>query len=147
MGGHVRGIYHGCAANEQPAAGEFLVLELTPGDGDWSFCTLDVEIVCTVRMVQTPAGGRWQVTSATRLYDKRIQPCYNDISMVRYTHISSAITPFAGYNILVSQLHRFQTLITKRSSYVMEVAKLLVRMKTRGYCMSVLRKKTASPCD
>jgi hypothetical protein len=133
MGGHVRGIYPGCAADEQTAAGEFLVLEHTPGDGDWSFCTLDVEIVPTVRMVQTPAGGRWQVTSATRLYDKRMQPCYNDIPMVRYTHISSAITPFAGYNILVSQLHRFQTLNTKRSSCVMEVAKLLVRMETRGY--------------
>jgi hypothetical protein len=70
-----------------------------------------------------------------------MQPCYDGIPIVRYTHISSAITPFAGYNIMVSQLHRFQALITKRSSFVMEIAKLLVRMETRGYCMSVLRKK------
>jgi hypothetical protein len=118
LGGHVRGIYPGCAADGQPAAREFIVLESTPGDGDFSFCTLDVEIVSTLKMVQTPAGGRWQVTSATRLYGKRMQPCYNDIPMVRYTHISSAITPFAAYNILVGQLHRFQALITKRSSYV-----------------------------
>jgi hypothetical protein len=86
----------------------------------------------------------WLVTSATRLYDKRMQSCYDGIPIVRYTHISSVISPFAGYNILVSQLHRFQALITpsvERSSFVMETAKLLVRMEARGYNMGVLRKK------
>jgi hypothetical protein len=99
-----------------------------------------VEIVSYVRWVQCQAGGRWQVTSATRLYDKRMQQCYDGIIFVRYTHISSAISPFAGYNNKVSQLHRFQALITKRFSFVFEVAELLVRMETRVHCMSVLRK-------
>jgi hypothetical protein len=132
MGGRVRGIYPGCAAEKQPAAGEFLVLEHTPGRSPWSFCTLDVGIVSSAKRVATPAGATWLVTSATRLYDKRMQSCYDGIPIVRYTHISSAISPFAGYNILVSQLHRFQSLITQRSSFVLEVAKLLVRMETRG---------------
>jgi hypothetical protein len=118
-----------------------LVLEHTPGRTAWSFCTLDVEIVSKAQLVATPAGGTWLVTSATRLYDKRMQPCYDGIPIVRYTHISSATSPFAGYNILVSQLHRFQALITTRSSFVLETAKLLVRMEARGYNMGVLRKK------
>jgi hypothetical protein len=66
---------------------------------------------------------------------------YDGIPIVRYTHISSAITPFAGYNILISQLHRLQALITKRSSVVLEVAKLMVQMECRGYCMHVLGKR------
>jgi hypothetical protein len=45
VGGRVRGIYPGCPADRQPAPGEFLVLEHTPGSSAWSFCTLDVEIV------------------------------------------------------------------------------------------------------
>jgi hypothetical protein len=51
MGGHVRGIYPGCAADTQPAAGEFLVLEHTPASSIWNFCTLDVEIVSSPHFV------------------------------------------------------------------------------------------------
>ncbi|KAF6255477.1 hypothetical protein COO60DRAFT_1272461, partial [Scenedesmus sp. NREL 46B-D3] len=143
MGGRVRGIYPGCPADRQPAEGEFLVLEHTPGKSVWSFCTLDVDIVSSAKLVETPGGSTWLVTAATRLYDKRMDSCYAGIPIVRYTHISSAISPFAGYNILVSQLHRYQTLITKRSSFVLEGAKLRmdVRMEARSYCMRVLWRK------
>jgi hypothetical protein len=141
MDGAIHGIYPGCPAGETPGPGEFLVLEHTPPSHLMSFCTLDVEIASYVKQVRCPAEDCWLVFSSTRLNDKRQDPCYRGIPIVRYARVSSAISPCAGYNILVSQLHRFQTLITRRSSFVMEVAKLLLSMHSQGYCSSVLRKK------
>lgn len=92
MGGDVRGIYPGCPADSQPAEGELLVLEHTPGKSLWSFCTLDLDIVSSAELVATPGGDTWLVTSATRHYDKRMEQCYPDIPIVRYTHVPSAIS-------------------------------------------------------
>jgi hypothetical protein len=46
-----------------------------------------------------------------------------------------------GYNILISQLHRFSQLIMCRGNFIVEVAKLVKRMHHRGYHLPILWRK------
>ncbi len=81
------------------------------------------------------------VYSHTKLYDKRRSACYRGIPIVQYTHVSSNISIHCGYNILLGQLHRFRELITMRCNYTLEVARLVLRMQSRGYRLSILWRK------
>lgn len=132
MGGLLHGIY----------PGQFLVLDPTPGDGAFSFSTLDVRIVTEILSVEAADSTLEQVVkSHTLLFDKRRLPCYSNIPIVQYTHVASTLSVHSGYNILIGQLHRFRELITVRSNYVLEVARLLKCMQGRGYQLSLLRRK------
>jgi hypothetical protein len=75
------------------------------------------------------------------LYDKRLEKCYARIKIVRYTSVSSTLSVHSGYNILLSQLHRYGELITVKRDYVLQVSKLLLRMQSRGYRISILYRK------
>lgn len=79
--------------------------------------------------------------SHTLLFDKRRLPCYSGIPIVQYAHVTSTLSIQCGCNILIGQLHRFRQLITVRSNYVWEVARLVKRMQDRGYRLSLLRRK------
>lgn len=132
MGGMIHGIY----------PGQFLVLESTPGDGLFSFSTLDVRIVTEVSPVTAADGSQELVVkSHTLLFDKRRLACYRGIPIVQYAHVASTLSLHCGYNILIGQLHRFRGLITVRANYVLEVSRLLLRMQSRGYRYSILWRK------
>lgn len=75
------------------------------------------------------------------LFDKRRQACYRRIPIVQYTHVSSTLSCYNSYNILISQLHRFSEIIMSRSNYILETAKLVRRMQIRGYLLGVLWRK------
>lgn len=122
LGGLVKGIY----------PQEFLTLNRTQAD-PCSFTTLDLRIVSVRFQADTDDGVEWVARSYTVLYDKRTEACYRDIPIVRYTHVSSTLSVHSGYNIILSQLHRFRELIMLRGIYVVEAAKLLHRMELRGY--------------
>lgn len=98
MGGLIHGIY----------PGQFLVLDATPGDRLFSFNTLDVQIVTDSHPVVAADGSvEHMIKSHSLLFDKRRLPCYADIPMVQFTHVSSSLSLHCGYNTLIGQLHRF----------------------------------------
>lgn len=132
MGGLIHGIY----------PGQFLVLDATPGDRLFSFNTLDVQIVTDSHLVVAADGSvEHMIKSHSLLFDKRRLPCYADIPIVQFTHVSSSLSLHCGYNTLIGQLHRFRELITVRGNYVLVVARLMLRMNRRGYKLSILRRK------
>jgi len=47
----------------------------------------------------------------------------------------------AGYNVALSQLHRYAHLITDRDNYVLECARLLKHFNLQGYNVSLLYRK------
>ena len=132
MGGLIKGIY----------PGQFLELEATPGENLYSFSTLDVQIVTKKHSVMNEMGDVvCVVQSFTKLYDKRRNACYRGIPIVQYQHVSSTLSLHCGYNILIGQLHRFRELIMLRDNYILEVARLVLRMQKRGYKKSILFRK------
>lgn len=103
---------------------ESLSLEKT-GNNPLDFSTLDVRIISTQQ-----ANGVME--SFTVLFDKRRQECYARLPIVQYTHISSMLSESSGYNIIISQLHRFKELIMSIANYVLESAKLVRRLQLRA---------------
>src|SRR5690242_11747730 len=77
----------------------------------------------------------------TILFDKRRLTCYAGIPIVQYTHVASTLSVHCGYNILIGQLLRLWDLINVRGNYVLECARLLLRMQKRGYRLSILCRK------
>ena len=67
--------------------------------------------------------------------------CYAGIPIVQYAHVASTLSIHCGYNILIGQLHRFRESITVRGNYILECARLMLRMQRRGYRLSILRRK------
>lgn len=121
---------------------QYLQLEPTV-DNMCRFPTLDLRI-CSWARPDLSANARTSggiVQTLTRLYDKRTEACYAKIDIVRYTLVNSTLSVHSGYNILLSQLHRFKELIMDRRDYILQVAKLLLRMQARGYLLSFLRSK------
>ena len=127
MGGMITGIY----------PQQFLTLEPTSAH-PCRFPTLDVCIESRAYPCPDHPTKDVVVRSTTRLYVKRQQACYAGIPIVRYTHVASTLSAQSGYNIVVSQLHRYRELIWVRGNYVMEVAKLVRRLQLRGYKVAIL---------
>jgi len=117
----------------------FLTLEPTPGLDLYNFTTLDLHIV-TKRDCRTAQLDVF-VYSNICLYDKRRLPCYRRIPIVLLNHVSSNISLHAGYNVALSQLHRFATRITDRDNYVLECARLLKHFTLLGYSLPLLFRK------
>jgi hypothetical protein len=78
------------------------------------------------------------VSSTTILYDKRREPCYANIPVVSYMHVSSAVHARIGGNILYGQLHRFTSIILDRTNFVLEVARCVRSMHDRGFKLDKL---------
>jgi hypothetical protein len=118
---------------------QYLTLEATPGENLYSFTTLDLHIVthCDNRVRDSDVF----VHSLVCLYDKRRLPCYRGIPIVQFNHVSSNVSLHAGYNVALSQLHRYAHLITDRDNYVLECARLLKHFNLQGYNVSLLYRK------
>ncbi len=81
-----------------------------------------------------------RVRSTTHLYDKRRESCYDDIPVVRYIHVASAVSARVGPNVLHGQLFRFSTIILDRSNFVEEAARCIVNLEARGHVRKSLFK-------
>jgi len=81
------------------------------------------------------------VYSKICLHDKRRLPCYRDIPIVFLNHVSSNVSLHAGYNVALSQFHRYATRITDRANYVLECARLLKHFTLLGYSLPLLFRK------
>lgn len=122
LGDAVTGIYPGPPVLE---------LAMVPGD-PWAYPTLDVGIVSSL----DPTTGA--VHSTTHLYGKRREPCYEDIPIVRFIHVASAVSALVGPNVLLGQLHRFSRVILDRGNLMMEVAECMKCMMARGVHKRIL---------
>lgn len=135
MAGQIRGIYP-----------DTLTLEATPGASLYCFETLDVGMVSDALPITDAAGHTIHVMqSDTRLYDKRRNVCYRGIPIVQYTHVQHKFIQ-CGYNIMLGQLYRLRELITDSNNYVLECARLVMRMQYRGDKASILWRSCSIIC-
>ena len=86
----------------------------------------------------------YSVGIATDVYDKRCEPGFRQIRMIRFPHIDSAISDSAKYNILTSQFIRFTRLCSTKDSFVHNITNLLAALSLKNYnkprLLSILRK-------
>jgi len=69
----------------------------------------------------------------TSIYDKRLDPQYRDVGVIRYPDVESYLTPKAKFGIVTGQLHRFARLCTLPSDFVYNIALMFYRMIQKGY--------------
>ena len=86
----------------------------------------------------------YSVGIATDVYDKRCEPGFRQIRMIRFPHIDSAISDSAKYNILTSQFIHFTRLCSTKDSFVHSITNLLAALSLKNYnkprLLSILRK-------
>ena len=70
---------------------------------------------------------------ATTLFDKRTVYPLTKLRIIRFPHISSHISDLAKYGIVVSQSHRFCSIIMRRSSFIHAVADVVQALHMNGY--------------
>ena len=79
-----------------------------------------------------PVPG-WPNRLATTLFDKRTVYPLTKLRIIRFPHISSHISDLAKYGIVVSQFHRFYSIIMRRSSFIHAVADVVQALHVKGY--------------
>jgi hypothetical protein len=72
---------------------------------------------------------------ATDVYDKRCEPGFQQIRMIRFPHIQSFIADCAKYNIVTSQFIRFMRLCSSREAFVHRLSDLLAALSLKSYSM------------
>ena len=70
---------------------------------------------------------------ATDVYDKRSEPGFRRIKMIRFPHIESHISDSAKYNILTSQFIRIHRLCTSEFAFIHRMADLLAAFCLKNY--------------
>ena len=75
---------------------------------------------------------------STDVYDKRSEPGFRRIRMIRFPHIESHISDSAKYNILTSQFIRFHRLCTSEGAFTRRVPDLLVALSLKNYHLPFL---------
>ena len=73
-------------------------------------------------------GGRY-----TAIHDKRLDPKYDRVAVIRYPAIDSFLAGQAKYGIVWSQMHRFQRICSRASDFAYNVGLVLHRMESKGY--------------
>ena len=69
----------------------------------------------------------------TAIYDKRLDPKYDNVGVLRYPDVESLVSRQAKYGIVTSQMHRFMRLCMRLSDFVYNVGLVLYRMESKGY--------------
>jgi hypothetical protein len=67
------------------------------------------------------------------IFDKRSQPEYAGIEMIRMPHVHSNIAMTAKLGVINSQLYRFLRLCSCKKFYIFQMVSLIVFLKTKGY--------------
>ena len=95
---------------------------------------LDVHIRQSALRFQIVDGEiRWYGFLETVLYDKRRDPRFANIPLVRWTSIHSNLLSRCKFNTITSQFHRFRRIITNFPNFVAELALLLRQLVDFGY--------------
>jgi hypothetical protein len=88
----------------------------------------------TVR--QSPQG------LSCNIFDKRSQPEYAGIEIIRMPHVHSNISMTAKLRVFNSQFYRFLRLCSCKKFFVFQMVNLIVFLKAKGYPLKVLLKRT-----
>ncbi|KAH7429047.1 hypothetical protein KP509_09G028400 [Ceratopteris richardii] len=75
------------------------------------------------------------------IYDKRLEPEFASINMIRMPHIDSNISHLAKYGVVCSQLFRFSRLCSSLSSFVIQCCQLISLLVQKGYLFKKVSKK------
>jgi hypothetical protein len=78
----------------------------------------------------------------TDFFDKRSQPEYAGIEMIRMPHVHSNISMTAKLGVINSQFYRFLRLCSCKKFFVFQMVSLIVFLKAKGYPFKVLLKRT-----
>jgi hypothetical protein len=76
------------------------------------------------------------------IFDKRSQPEYAGIEMIRMPHVHSNISMTAKLGVINSQFYRFLRLCSCKKFFVFQMVSLIVFLKAKGYPFKVLLKRT-----
>ncbi len=76
------------------------------------------------------------------IFDKRSQPEYAGIEMIRVPHVHSNISMTAKLGVINSQFYRFLRLRSCKKFSAFQMVSLIVFLKANGYPLKVLLKTT-----
>jgi hypothetical protein len=76
------------------------------------------------------------------IFDKRSQPEYAGIDMIRMPHVHSNISMTAKLGVINSQFYRFLRLCSCKKFFVFQMVNLITFLKAKGYPFKVLLKRT-----
>jgi hypothetical protein len=76
------------------------------------------------------------------IFDKRSQPEYAGIEMIRMPHVHSIISMTAKLGVTNSQIYRFLRLCGCKKLFVFQMVSLIVFLKVKGYPLRILLKRT-----
>jgi hypothetical protein len=76
------------------------------------------------------------------IFDKRSQPEYAGIEMIRMPHVHSNISMTSKLGVINSQFYRFLRLCSCKKFFVFQMVSLIVFLKAKGYPLKVLLKRT-----
>ncbi len=76
------------------------------------------------------------------IFDKRSQPEYAGIEVIRMPHVRSNISMTAKLGVINSQFYRFFRLCSCKKFFVFQMVSLIVFLKAKGYPLKVLLKRT-----
>jgi hypothetical protein len=74
------------------------------------------------------------------IFDKRSQPEYAGIEMIRMPHGHSNISMTAKLGVINSQFYRFLRLCSCKRFFVFQMVSLIVFLKAKGYLFEVLKR-------
>jgi hypothetical protein len=122
------GIYPPCLRLEGTGAGQRLHY-------------MDVHICpCTHTLSHRTVAG----SLTTKLYDKRRQPHFQHVRIVRFPHFTSLLSRRCKYGVLTSQFHRYTRIILDKNNFTEELARLVHDLVDKGYSPEVLHRHLRS---
>ena len=78
------------------------------------------------------------------IYDKRSQPEYSGVQIIRMPDIESNISVIAKYGVINSQLHRFFRLCTTKEAFIAQCTNLIILLIQKGYSKRKVMKKVVT---
>lgn len=88
-----------------------------------------------LKIFQTPMGLEVDI------YDKRLEPEYANIKIIRMPHISSNISDSAKYGVICSQLFRFSRLCSNKMAFIVQSCRLISLLVEKGYIFKKVLKR------
>lgn len=70
---------------------------------------------------------------STSLFDKRRAAEFQTFPIIRFPHITSLLSRSCVYNVIKGRFHAMMSSITNRTSFVEELAKILLELYGKGY--------------
>ena len=111
--------------------------QLSPGSHGRTVVYMDIH-VDAVAYPASELSDAPAVALETTLYDKCIHGPLKGLSIIKYPHITSNLPWGCKLNILTTEFHRLLRNITSQPDFCMHLARIMVRLVSRGYRLQLL---------